>query len=372
MDSGTPPPQPKGDFDHPLTVPPPRRPPRVGCLGRGGCGAGCLGVTLLLLVLTGGFVNWLLGESPIIPAETLLSRRTTSFAIVHVDEQDPGVRALLHTLVGKDRAEAATGREQGSLEAWWRRLLTTQTQSFLPMQILLLQDAGDHPTMVVSFPHAGFCAFSYWNMRRYALDHGAHASGGPQAEILALPPDIVGPAAAPGSTTFVAIVSNNVVLSTDAGHVLQMLAALGSAGGQFAGNPAQASLYHRLNSRQDMLGVLGNDHGEVRRLLQQAARSQAASRQTTLPLVTPEAIEAAAAGVQAVAWEIDLLGEDEMDAHLVAACRNEPFAAEARAMLEQVGDALVKSGMARSRTVVVDGRLVDAHLRVVRLRDLLR
>ena len=60
---------------------------------------GCTGLMVMALVMLYSVLWMLSGSTPLPPAEGFVGRQTVAFAIVNLDDQDPGIRSLLKNTV---------------------------------------------------------------------------------------------------------------------------------------------------------------------------------------------------------------------------------------------------------------------------------
>lgn len=393
MQSGPPlPPDPRTDL---LLEPSQRVKSPPGCLGRGGCGIGCLAAILLVLLGLAPVASWLFAETRLIPSAGLIGPDTVAFAMVKLGEDDPGVRDLVNYVVVRLPIV-----QRGPLAGYhWPLQYGTE---ILPIHLVMTQDLPSSvpaapplplpsTTFALCCSHThGFNQLAFIHFKKYALEKGevierhrdreilsldlaegpslvpapagvpsatGIASATPQAPASSASPTLVparpAPAAqAAGETprAWLAFVSNSFVMSSSLGAARTMIDRILTRSGTFKGTGALARMYERLNSTQDALGAVTGERGQIRRILEGIGRDEAARGTAAGPRITPEIIATASNGVSAVGYEVDILGSDRADVRVLVACQDDTTAQILRNYLDTLLTELEKSGLARKKT----------------------
>lgn len=367
---------------------------------------GCLVLTVLILVGMASFMGWLVAEARIPLAESLVGPETVAFTIVHLSDDDPGVRALLRSTMRQLRR---TFIDRGTLPEPAKQALSKlaqQNRPFLPAQVVVTYDvlpqggaavapgAGDAsgapsppnppssdpsgaPSRTVAAPSAAsipvatlvvsfgrFKGLSEVMFRSIvsAKEEGSRLVAYRDAEILGVPPRH------PGDVTAIGRLENSFVFSSRVEGVQLAIDRLTSASGGFGGRPALAEMYGRLDARQDLLGVVSSDDGQIRRFLESMAAGQ--DPKAGSPLITPPFIDVAAASVQRIGWEMDILSHNEISLRTLLDCRGPDEAAQVKAFLEQLGRESKQAKLTDSTRVKISGATVEATFRTSRLQKL--
>lgn len=424
MSAGVPPPEepsPRGpDLDPASILSASRTPSRKGCLGRGGCGMGCLVLTVLILIGMASFMGWLVAEARIPLAESLVGQETVAFTIVHLSDDDPGVRALLHSTMRQLRR---TFIDRGTLPEPAKQALSKlaqQNHPFLPAQMVVTYDvlpkggaavasgsgapsAAPSPTaapstiafgaasptsppsstasgapsrtaaapspstapvatLVLSFGRFKGLSEVMFRSIVSAKEEGSQLMTYRDAEILVVPPRH------PGDVTAIGRLENSFVFSPRVEGVQLAIDRLTSASGGFGGRSGLAEMYARLDARQDLVGVVTSDDGQIRRFLESMAAGQDPKEGGAI--ITPAFIDVAAEAVQRIGWEMDILSQNEVSLRALLECRGPAEAAQVKAFLEQLGRESKQAKLTDSTRVNVSGSKVEATFQTSRLQNL--
>lgn len=340
-------------------LPPTRQASRTGCLGRGGCGLSCLGLTVLVVICMGSFLSWLLADARLPLPESLVGPQTVAFSFAHLSSDDPGVNALMNHAVQQLRT---TYVEQSTLPMAVKKTIEKiaphQVRAFLPMQVVVTYDvlpaspatdaspaargeaapapspeAGQKrdtvvPTAVVSFGHFKGLSEVMFRSVESVNEPGTRLETYRGAEILIIPPRH------PDDITAVGHVASTFIFSSRIDGVKLAIERLGSQSGTFGGRSAMASMYTRLDGRQDLLGVVMGDHGQIHRFLEAMAAAQ--DPREGHVLFNPAFVKVASAAVRRIGWDIDILSQTEISAHVIIACNTAEDANRVRSFTEQL------------------------------------
>lgn len=342
---------------------------------------------LITLVALGAFLSWFMGEAPIPGAESLVGRETVAFTFVHLDEQDPGVKALLQNTLDKLKTALVERSNLPSpVRETLRKVAPANVRNLLPIQIVVTYDrlpptrptstaparvlsgivtqlpeseVAPVPTYVVSFGR--FKGVSEFLFRTLI---GAHES--PMLQYRGfdiLPLTVEGK---PSRTAFLAHVRNNYVFSYRLNGVHLLMDRLLSDSGAFGGRPELGRMLKGLDVRQDMLGIVTNEGNGIPRFLDLVVSADGRGKKTALgqePLLNQMASR-----ILRVGWDLDILSSDELSLHLRIECVDAPSAVRSAIFLRQVGHDLTQEGMLESTVIRVDAREVEATLRTSALQ----
>jgi hypothetical protein len=372
---------------------------------------------ILLVIAMSVGVSWLMGDARIPPAESLVGPETVAFTVIHLDKQDPGVNALLRTTMTRLRS-AFVERQgvAGAVRSGVRAIAEQQFMALLPIQIVVTYDvlppgqirpatpqpvasgspagSGESgpssgpsaapsppaspstapqgaaplspsdravPTFVISVGRLkGLSEFVFGSIRRAATRENATIESWRGNEILVIP------SRARGSLNCVSHVRNSYILSSRVEGVRLAIDRLMSDSGAFGGSRRMAASWNLLDARQDAVGVVSADNDQIRSFLESIAAEQ--DSRETAGRITPSFIDDATRLVEGIAWEMDVLSEEELSIHLILDCADGPAAARVRAFIEQMGRDLSQAGLTDVPRVQVRDASLDVTLRVKHLQ----
>lgn len=345
----------------------------------------------------GSFLSWLLAEARLPLAESLIGPETVAFTIVHLNEEDPGVRALVHTTLQRLRAMFIDASPLPDIvKKTVGKLAPQNVRAFLPVQLVVTYDhlergtsrasgvapsgaprlSGEPsktpanaeedtpvPTVIVSLGR--FRGFSDVMFRTIlsANEPGSELYRYRDSDILIVP------ARHPGDITAVGRFDNSYIFSSHREGVQLAVDRLMSGSGAFGGRPPLASLYDRLDAHQDALGAVTSDDGQIRRFLESMARAQDPREGGFL--ITPAFVEVATATVSRLGWQIDILSQREVSLRLLIECKGATEAQRAQAFLEQLSRDTRQARMLDAFEVRLNGSTVEASFRTSWLQRLL-